>query len=90
MQIITTTELRTKSKELINTLLSGRSVSLIHRSKIIAEFKPKKASPKVFSVKDAEEIIKIAEKMGLPKLSDEEMDKKYREAIMKKHGKGLS
>ncbi len=40
MQIITTTELRTKSKELVKTLKQGKSVSLIHRSKVIGILKP--------------------------------------------------
>ncbi len=89
MQLISTTELRTKSKELVNTLLSGKSVSLIHRSKVIAEVKPKKKKLKVFSAKDFEEIKKLSKKLNLPKLSDKEIDRRYREAMMKKHGQGL-
>lgn len=42
MQYITTTELRTKTPELIETLSRGQSVILIHRSKVIGEFKPAK------------------------------------------------
>ncbi|MBI2086209.1 hypothetical protein HYT74_02620 [Candidatus Daviesbacteria bacterium] len=41
MQFITTTELRTKSKELVKTLQEGNSVYLIHRSKVIATIMPK-------------------------------------------------
>ncbi len=40
MQYISTTELRTKTPELIKTLSQGQSVILIHRSKVIGEFKP--------------------------------------------------
>lgn len=89
MQLITTTELRTKSKELIATILSGQSVNLIHRSKVIAEVRPKKKEPKVFTAKDAAEIRRIAKKLNLPKLSDKEIDRRYREAMIKKHGQGL-
>jgi hypothetical protein len=90
MQLITTTQLRTRSKELVETLLAGRSVNLIHRSKIIAELRPKESEPKVFTAKDAEKIRAIARKLNLPKLSDKEMDRRYRAAMMKKHGQYLS
>lgn len=90
MQLITTTELRTRSKDLVAALLAGRSVGLIHRSKIIAEVKPKLIKPKIFSAKDAEEIKAISKRLNLPKLSDKEIDRRYREAMMKKHGQSLS
>jgi len=90
MQLITTTQLRTKSKELVETLLAGRSVNLIHRSKIIAEVRPKDNEPRIFTRKDAEEIRAIARKLNLPKLSDKEIDRRYRVAMMKKHGQYLS
>ncbi len=41
MQYITTTELRTKSRELVETLREGNSAYLIHRSKVIAIITPK-------------------------------------------------
>ena len=69
MQLITITELRTKSKELVSALRSGGSADLIHRSRIIAELKPRK--------------------LNLPKLSYAERDRRYREAMMKKHGSFL-
>jgi len=87
MQLITTTELRTKSKELVSTLLSGGSVDLIHRSRIIAELKPRKEEPKKF---DAHRVIELARKLNLPKLSYAERDRRYREAMMKKHGSSIS
>lgn len=90
MQLITTTELRTRSKDLITALLAGQSVGLIHRSKIIAEVKPKLTKPKIFSAKDYEEIMVVSKKLNLPKLSDKEIDQRYREAMMKKHGQNLS
>ena len=90
MQLITTTQLRTRSKELIATLLAGRSVNLIHRSKIIAEVRPKENEPRIFTRKDAEEIKAIAHKLNLPKLSYAEREKAYRAAMVKKHGKNFS
>ena len=44
MNLITTTELRTRTSELIKALLAGESVDLIHRSQILGEIKPKNIS----------------------------------------------
>ena len=46
MQYITTTDLRTKTPELINTLKQNGEVSLIHRSKIVGIIKPVENQPK--------------------------------------------
>jgi len=86
MQTISTTQLRTKSKDLVITLLAGNSVDLIHRSKVIGIVKPKKEKIKLFDAKKIEEITK---KMNLPKLTYEEREKRYREHLMKKYGQGL-
>lgn len=90
MNLITATELRTKSKELVATLLAGRSVSLIHRSKIIGEVRPKKKEAGVMTAKDIQELKRLAKKMNLPKLSYKERERRYREAMMEKHGKNIS
>jgi len=87
MQLITTTELRTRSKELISALLAGESVELIHRSKIIGEVRPKKKEIKVFN---ANRIKKIVERMNFEPLSYSEIEKKYRKHIMDKYGKSIS
>lgn len=84
MNVITATELRTKTKELVEALLNGEEISVVHRSKIIGSFKPKKRVPKTF---DAEAFMKITKNIDFPVLSDEELDKRYRAAMMKKHGK---
>jgi len=86
MNTITATELRTKTKDLVEALLNGEEISVIHRSKVIGIFKPKKSGPKLF---DAEAFMKITKDINLPVLSDEELDKRYRAAMMKKHGKYL-
>lgn len=87
MQVITTTELRTKSKELIKTLQEGRTVELIHRSKVVGEIKPKIYDPKPF---DPDKVAEIVKKLNLPKLSYKEREKRYRKHLMEKYGKGLS
>lgn len=87
MQVITATQLRTKSKELIKVLGEGHSVDLIHRSKIVGEIKPKIDDLKPF---DPDEFLKIAKKLNLPKLSYREREKRYRVHLMKKYGKGIS
>ena len=85
MQIITTTELRTKSKNLVRVLREGKSVDLIHRSRIVGEIKPK-SQGKIF---DTKKFLKAISGLNLPSLSDEEIAKRYREEMEKKHGKGL-
>jgi len=87
MQVITTTQLRTKSKELVKALQEGYSVDLIHRSRIIGEIKPKIYDPKPF---DPDRVAEIAKKLNLPGLSYKEQERRYRAHLMKKYGKGLS
>lgn len=87
MQAITTTELRTKSKELVKVLREGGSVDLIHRSKVVGEIRPKMYDPKPF---DPDRVAAIAKKLTLPKLSYKEREKRYRTHLLKKYGKGLS
>jgi hypothetical protein len=89
MQVITTTQLRTKSKQLIKTLEEGYSVDLIHRSKVVGEIKPKD-EPKVLTLKDIKQIEKIADELNLPKTTYAQREKNYRKHIMDKYGKGLS
>lgn len=90
MQTITTTQLRTKSKELVNVLKEGQSVQLIHRSKVVGEIKPKIDNPKPLTESDIDKLIKIAQKLNLPKLSYAQREKIYRAEMLKKHGKNLS
>ncbi|MBI4036160.1 hypothetical protein HY383_04385 [Candidatus Daviesbacteria bacterium] len=87
MLYITTTELRTKSKKLVETLKEGRSVNLVHRSKVVGEIKPKIYDPKPFNAK---RVLKIIDKLNLPKLTPRQIEARYRAAMMKKHGKSLS
>ena len=90
MDYITTTQLRTKSPRLIEALLAGRSIDLIHRSRMVVEIRPKRQDPKIMTKKSIRELMVLAKKMNLPKLSYKEREKRYREHLMKKYGKSLS
>ncbi|MDO8452726.1 MAG: hypothetical protein Q7S79_03155, partial [bacterium] len=78
-----TTELRTKSKELVKSLKEGRSVDLVHRSKIIGEFKPKIYDPKPFN---PDKFAQTAKKLNLSKLTSRQIEERYRKAMLEKHG----
>lgn len=86
MQYITTTELRTKSKKLVELLREGYSVELIHRSKVVGEIKPKIYDPKPFN---ADKFLKLVGKLNLPKTTYAERERRYRAHLMKKYGKNL-
>jgi len=89
MQVITTTELRTRSKELVETLLGGRTVGLIHRSRVVGEIKPK-IEEKPLTLEDIKQLRKFAEEMNLPKLTYKERDKRLRRNLMEKYGQDIS
>lgn len=83
MSMITATQLRTKTKDLVEAMLNGEEVSVIHRSKIIGVFKPEKQGPVVF---DSKRFTEIVERMNVPKLSQKEREKRYRSAMTAKNG----
>ena len=89
MQVITTTELRTKSKELVNALQEGHSVDLIHRSKVVGEIKPI-YDAKPLTKEGIEQLKKLAQALNLPKLSYKERERRYRKHLMEKYGKSIS
>lgn len=86
MQYITTTDLRTKSSQLVNILKNGSSVSLIHRSKVIGKIEPAQ-EVKPF---DAEKFKKLVNNLHLPKTTHAQREKIYRKHLMEKYGQGLS
>lgn len=49
-----------------------------------------KIKQKIFTKKDAVDLIDLIKKMNLPKLSQKQAEKNYREHIMKKYGKNIS
>lgn len=89
MNYITTTELRTESKNLIAALLAGKNVNLVHRSQIVGVITPKQPE-KVFSRESMIKIQKAAEALNLPALSYKERERRYRKHLMEKYGKHLS
>ena len=86
MNLITTTELRTRTNDLVNLLLNGEGVQIIHRSKLIGTIRPKKKVIKGF---DADAVMAITAKFNHPILTDKEIDRRYRAAMIKRHGKHL-
>ena len=89
MDYITTTNLRTQSSELVDTLKKGGVVSLIHRSKVVGVIKPKK-TPKALTKTDINQLKNLAENLNLPKISYEKRGRMYRKHLMGKYGKSLS
>lgn len=90
MNLITTTQLRSKTSSLIKSLLEGNVVTLIHRSAIVGEIRPKETQTKVLTKTDIQELKKLANKLNFPKTSYNEREKIYRKHLMDKYGQGLS
>ena len=98
MQIITTTQLRTNTKQLTQSLNRGETIKLIHHSKIIGNITPLVYSPisdskktKVLfskAIKNAQKIFSETSKF-LPK-NNEDLMKNYYNLLLKKHGKNIS
>lgn len=89
MNYISTTDLRTKSSQLVHALLNGNSLYLVHRSKIVGEIKPAQAAAKQKPF-NAKRFFQLARKLNLPKLSDEKLERNYRDHMEKKYGKRIS
>lgn len=89
MNYITTTELRTKSAALVQKLLSGEEVTLIHRSKIIGEIVPKEVELKkpIDPKKFASALKKLEPKK---KVSYKQLMENYEHYMMYRHGPNLS
>lgn len=89
MYTITTTQLRTQTSRLVSLLQQGQEVSLIHRSRLVGRVMPEKKQPKVFTRFDAHRMTELVERLNLPQLSRVEMERNYREHMIKKYGKYL-
>lgn len=89
MNYITTTDLRTKSKELIKTLEEGGTVNLVHRSKIVGQIKPKKKT-KILTEADIRKLKKVISDLNLPKTTYKQREKIYRKHLEDKYGKDIS
>ncbi len=89
MDYITTTDLRTKSSQLIDALEKGMEVSLIHRSQLVAIIKPK-SKMKPLKNTDIVELKELAKSANLPKMSYDDRKRAYTEHLLKKYGKDIS
>lgn len=89
MNYITTTQLRSKTSQLVSELAKGKKVSLIHRSRVVGEISPKMEA-KTLTQKDIDQLKKLAEELKLPKLSYKERERRYRKHLMEKYGQHLS
>ncbi len=88
MNYITTTDLRTQSSQLVQSLKLGKKISLVHRSQVIGEISPVRTDAKSFDIKRFRTFVKTAKLQD--NLSYQERDKLYRKHLEKKYGKGLS
>ena len=89
MDYISTTDLRNKTSKLKDSLKSGESVYLIHRSKVIGVVEPYNSNDNIFSVSQLLRLRKV-----LPS-SKKHYSYKQREDIYSKHlrakyGKSIS
>lgn len=88
MQYITFTQLRTKSSHLAKALEKGEEVKLIRRSTVIGRVIPDQ--DEAVKTIDAKKLEAKISNLDLPGLTLKETDRRYRAAMMKKHGQGLS
>lgn len=89
MNYISTTELRTKSVELIQQLKEGKSVTLIHRSEVVATIVPEVSEDSELKRKKA--ALRFLEIAGsMPRISPEKSDEIYRKHMEGKYGKNIS
>lgn len=90
MNYITTTDLRTKSSQLVDFLLRGTEVSLIHRSKVVGIIKPVQNTAQPLTQESIDKLKKLAIQLNLAKTTYKEREKRYRLHMIEKYGKHLS
>lgn len=88
MEYLTFTQLRSKASNLAKALAKGNEVKLIRRSVVIGKVIPNKDT-KIKTI-NAKKLDAKIDKLNFPKLTLKEIDRRYRMAMMKKHGQGLS
>jgi antitoxin (DNA-binding transcriptional repressor) of toxin-antitoxin stability system len=88
MKYITTTDLRTLSSQLVDSLKQGKKISLVHRSQIIGEISPIKKDAKIFDIKKFRVFIKTP--LEGKSLNYQKRDQLYRKHLEAKYGKNLS
>lgn len=86
---MTTTDLRTKTPELVHILSQGVSIKLIHRSKIIGKIQPEQKIPtKIFNAEEFQKAIAAFKPKKL--IPRKDRDRIYRKHLEEKYGKGIS
>lgn len=86
MNYITTTELRTRSSELIDFLLAGETVDLIHRSSVVGTIIPKEKELGNLTKADLKKIASTLNQLNLPTTTPSEREKNYHLHLKKKYG----
>jgi len=87
MEYITFTQLRTNTNNLAKALKRGDEVKLIRRSAVVGRVVP--YSNKKIKTINAKKLQAKIDELDLPRLTLKEIDRRYRIAMMKKHGQGL-
>ena len=88
MNYITTTQLRTNTTDLVDALMAGHSVQLIHRSQVLGVISPPESKPA--QPFDAKKYLEETKGMVTKKYTQTQRDKNYRDYIMGKYGKNIS
>ena len=88
MQYISFTELRTKARNLAKSLEHGEEINLVRKSRIVGKIIPN-TSESIKTI-DAKKLQAKIDRLNFPSLTMKEMERRYRAAMMKKHGQGLS
>lgn len=83
---MTTTNLRTMTSQLVNTLKKNNRISLIHRSRIVAIIQPVQTSAKPLDVRLFRHCL---EEVNLVPSSHEQRKKIYLAHLNKKYGKNI-
>lgn len=88
-RFITTTELREQSSKLIQSLINGKTVNLIYRSKIIAKINPLYFEEKI--IEDPKILENLFNSLKPKKIIPPKKRKQvYRKYLKQKYGKNLS
>ncbi|MBP9702212.1 hypothetical protein KBD69_00850 [Candidatus Woesebacteria bacterium] len=88
MNYITTTQLRTNTTKLVDALMAGHSVQLIHRSQVLGVISPPENKPA--QPFDAKKYLELTKNLKTTRISDAQRKKNYDEYIQKKYGKHIS
>lgn len=86
MDYITTTQLRTQTKQLVNQLKSGKKITLIHRSQKIGVIQAEQDARFESEKPESGKLAKQIRDLKLPKLSDKQREEIYQKQMISKNG----